>query len=331
MKARNKIDNRIYAVKKIRLKTQQSDTKIFREVNALSRLSHRFIVRYFTTWVETSENTNPSSSAAPSASVSSSDDSLNHGVTTPSPLTSRAHIHSPAYSRSRSDADQDGDEENDDEDDSQDRLDNSASTVSERHLPTNGGGFSIEDFSDFNDHTTTTEISNASRGSFPSIHFDRSASPGGSTEDEEEDTEEEDSSSSNGSGNTNSSSGSGESEFGGLFRRDPVTGVITAGIDSSHGRNGRGSRKRAGTVVGGRNGNGDGNAVTSTVHPMAITATPVAGNGELVARKEMPYALNTMPNVTRTLYIQMEFVERQTLREVSDRHRFCFQQFFDSV
>jgi translation initiation factor 2-alpha kinase 4 len=42
-------------VKKIRLNTSQSDTKIFREVNALSRLSHRFIVRYFTTWVETAE------------------------------------------------------------------------------------------------------------------------------------------------------------------------------------------------------------------------------------------------------------------------------------
>ncbi|KAJ6518529.1 kinase-like domain-containing protein [Mycena vulgaris] len=55
VKARNKIDSRIYAVKKIRLTTTQSDTKIFREVNALSRLSHRFIVRYFTTWVETTE------------------------------------------------------------------------------------------------------------------------------------------------------------------------------------------------------------------------------------------------------------------------------------
>ncbi|KAJ7488435.1 kinase-like domain-containing protein [Mycena latifolia] len=55
VKARNKIDARIYAVKKIRLNTTQSDTKIFREVNALSRLSHRFIVRYFTTWVETAE------------------------------------------------------------------------------------------------------------------------------------------------------------------------------------------------------------------------------------------------------------------------------------
>ncbi|KAJ6607583.1 kinase-like domain-containing protein [Mycena sp. CBHHK59/15] len=55
VKARNKIDSRIYAIKKIRLSTMQSDTKIFREVNALSRLSHRFIVRYFTTWVETAE------------------------------------------------------------------------------------------------------------------------------------------------------------------------------------------------------------------------------------------------------------------------------------
>ncbi|KAG6906892.1 hypothetical protein DXG01_011480 [Tephrocybe rancida] len=37
---------------RIHLKTAGSDVKNFREVNALSRLSHRFIVRYFTTWVE---------------------------------------------------------------------------------------------------------------------------------------------------------------------------------------------------------------------------------------------------------------------------------------
>ena len=41
-------------MKKVRLKSTQSD-KIFREVNALSRLSHRNIVRYYTTWVETAE------------------------------------------------------------------------------------------------------------------------------------------------------------------------------------------------------------------------------------------------------------------------------------
>ncbi|KAF8170288.1 kinase-like domain-containing protein [Mycena galopus ATCC 62051] len=64
VKARNKIDSE--STQKIRLSsTMHSDTKIFREVNALSRLSHRFIVRYFTTWVETAE----------AASTAASDDS----------------------------------------------------------------------------------------------------------------------------------------------------------------------------------------------------------------------------------------------------------------
>ncbi|KAG7440064.1 Serine/threonine-protein kinase [Guyanagaster necrorhizus] len=70
VKARNRIDNRVYAVKKVRLRTLQSDTKIFREVNALSRLSHRFIVRYYTTWVETAE---PTSTGASDESESESD------------------------------------------------------------------------------------------------------------------------------------------------------------------------------------------------------------------------------------------------------------------
>ncbi|KZT06721.1 Serine/threonine-protein kinase [Laetiporus sulphureus 93-53] len=70
VKARNKIDNRIYAVKKIKLRAMQSDSRIFREVNALSRLNHRFIVRYYTTWVETSE---PASTAASSDSDDSTE------------------------------------------------------------------------------------------------------------------------------------------------------------------------------------------------------------------------------------------------------------------
>ncbi|GLB36853.1 putative anticodon binding domain of tRNAs [Lyophyllum shimeji] len=80
VKARNKIDNRIYAVKKVRLKTDGSDVKIFREVNALSRLSHRFIVRYFTTWIEVSQN-DPHSTPA-------SDDSETESGTEESGMTS---------------------------------------------------------------------------------------------------------------------------------------------------------------------------------------------------------------------------------------------------
>ncbi|KAL0961127.1 hypothetical protein HGRIS_006101 [Hohenbuehelia grisea] len=52
VKARNKHDSKIYAVKKVRLRT--SDSKIYREVHALSQLNHPFIVRYYGTWVETS-------------------------------------------------------------------------------------------------------------------------------------------------------------------------------------------------------------------------------------------------------------------------------------
>lgn len=71
MKARNKIDNLIYAVKKIKLRATQSDSKIFREVNALSRLNHRFIVRYYTTWVETAELASTTASSANSDSGTS--------------------------------------------------------------------------------------------------------------------------------------------------------------------------------------------------------------------------------------------------------------------
>lgn len=61
-----------FPVKKIRLRTMQSDSKIFREVNALSRLSHRFIVRYYTTWVETAEPT--STVASDDSSAESTDE-----------------------------------------------------------------------------------------------------------------------------------------------------------------------------------------------------------------------------------------------------------------
>jgi eukaryotic translation initiation factor 2-alpha kinase 4 len=54
----------------------QSDSKIFREVNALSRLSHRFIVRYYTTWVEISEQ-----GARTSSDISGSDSGTENGMT----------------------------------------------------------------------------------------------------------------------------------------------------------------------------------------------------------------------------------------------------------
>ncbi|KAG2365174.1 kinase-like domain-containing protein [Suillus spraguei] len=78
VKARNKIDNRTYAVKKIRLRSDKDDNKLFREVNALSRLSHRFIVRYYTTWVEFNES---NSSIMSSNSDTGSDTGTEGGMT----------------------------------------------------------------------------------------------------------------------------------------------------------------------------------------------------------------------------------------------------------
>lgn len=74
MKAKNKLDGRIYAVKKIPLRPSDNNAKIFREVNALARLSHRFIVRYYTTWIEISEGSEtPAISSAETRSSLSED------------------------------------------------------------------------------------------------------------------------------------------------------------------------------------------------------------------------------------------------------------------
>ncbi|KAJ2227020.1 eukaryotic translation initiation factor 2-alpha kinase, partial [Coemansia sp. RSA 475] len=54
VKARNRIDGRFYAIKKIKLdpRDTEGNKKIFREVTTLSRLHHQNVVRYYTTWVE---------------------------------------------------------------------------------------------------------------------------------------------------------------------------------------------------------------------------------------------------------------------------------------
>ena len=59
-KARNKLDRRIYAVKKIDLNSTDNalagQNKIRREVTTISRLLHKHIVRYFAAWVEEYED-----------------------------------------------------------------------------------------------------------------------------------------------------------------------------------------------------------------------------------------------------------------------------------
>ena len=156
MKARNKIDSRIYAgswqhltanlvafsptltVKKIRLRTDQSDNKIFREVNALSRLSHRFIVRYYTTWVETVEVV----TSGPSSGSDTASDSGTEGNMTSVPHSTERHEKSDPFS------------------------------------------IDLNDLDDYGD--------SGSRSSFPSIHFTRSDMKDDKDGDEDEDEDDSD-------------------------------------------------------------------------------------------------------------------------------------------
>lgn len=58
-----------WQVKKIKLlQNTQDDEKIFREVKLLSRLQHRHIVRYYTTWLETPDEAASDSSSNPDES-----------------------------------------------------------------------------------------------------------------------------------------------------------------------------------------------------------------------------------------------------------------------
>ncbi|KAI7849877.1 kinase-like domain-containing protein [Circinella umbellata] len=54
VKARNRLDGRLYAIKKIRLDPRDSEDlrKILREVQTLSSLHHQYVVRYYATWFE---------------------------------------------------------------------------------------------------------------------------------------------------------------------------------------------------------------------------------------------------------------------------------------
>ncbi|KAH7340654.1 kinase-like domain-containing protein [Rhizoctonia solani] len=70
VKARNKLDGRMYAVKKIRLRGAD-DAKIYREITALSKLSNRFIVRYYTAWLETLQSGANSPTDSDGSTVSS--------------------------------------------------------------------------------------------------------------------------------------------------------------------------------------------------------------------------------------------------------------------
>ncbi|CAH7665854.1 PEK/GCN2 protein kinase [Phakopsora pachyrhizi] len=73
VKAKNKLDNRFYAVKKISLPMDpREESKILREVTILSRMSHPHIVRYHACWIETGAIPSSASSSEISSAARSS-------------------------------------------------------------------------------------------------------------------------------------------------------------------------------------------------------------------------------------------------------------------
>ncbi|OZJ03056.1 hypothetical protein BZG36_03777 [Bifiguratus adelaidae] len=75
VKARNNLDSRFYAIKKVRIDPRSENAKkILREVTTLSRLHHQYVVRYYTTWLE-DDNGEMESSDGDEAYFDDSDDS----------------------------------------------------------------------------------------------------------------------------------------------------------------------------------------------------------------------------------------------------------------
>ena len=62
IKVKNKLDGRLYAIKRITLNPQRVSLtrKITREVKLLSRLNHENVVRYYNSWMELSDEAPPS-------------------------------------------------------------------------------------------------------------------------------------------------------------------------------------------------------------------------------------------------------------------------------
>jgi len=85
-KAKNGLDGCIYAIKKVPIKDKGS--KIMREVSALSRLTHKHIVRYYQSWIEKEQNAPPSPKRQPVERGDSSLDSSGSFEETFEPSTS---------------------------------------------------------------------------------------------------------------------------------------------------------------------------------------------------------------------------------------------------
>jgi translation initiation factor 2-alpha kinase 4 len=127
VKSRNRLDGRLYAIKKIRLDPRDSEgvRKILREVQTLSSLHHQYVVRYYATWFEDEDGTTWKDSDDDDDSMddTTDDDDFDDDDGDVSVLQKRYDFISMDRSKSKSysaihfEVDDDDDDDDDDEDD----------------------------------------------------------------------------------------------------------------------------------------------------------------------------------------------------------------------
>ncbi|TPX34299.1 hypothetical protein SmJEL517_g03036 [Synchytrium microbalum] len=107
-KVRNRVDSRVYAVKKIRLVSSGDVSKLLREVQSLSRIQNQYIVRYYQSWFEESDGSVWHADSEDEFSSSSEDDedsyseSIDESEEEDKPDTNSDWLASREMSRSRS-------------------------------------------------------------------------------------------------------------------------------------------------------------------------------------------------------------------------------------
>ncbi|KAF7724671.1 hypothetical protein EC973_000843 [Apophysomyces ossiformis] len=127
VKAKNRLDGRLYAIKKIRLDPRDSEDlrKILREVQTLSSLHHQYVVRYYATWFEDEDGSSWKGSDDDGFTEDESESDYDEDDDDVSVLQKRYdflsmnHSKSRSYSAIRFDEDSDSDDDNEDDDDSE--------------------------------------------------------------------------------------------------------------------------------------------------------------------------------------------------------------------
>ncbi|KAL0241915.1 hypothetical protein I308_106089 [Cryptococcus tetragattii IND107] len=145
VKARNKLDGRFYAIKKVKLRPEDNEQKVYREVNNLSRVNHQHIVRYYGCWLEdanppdvtpTLEDSIHSTSTAGTGATCSTEEDIFAVNFDDFSLSRRDQSRSASFPRIRFTNSNGDDDDDSDENDSSEDDDSDSNTESESSAAT---------------------------------------------------------------------------------------------------------------------------------------------------------------------------------------------------